>query len=174
MNLVLLGGISVKNRAWIEQVQEELKSDFETQILYYDHWQNGGEEMDFAREGEKLVTMCEKLANYAIFAKSGGSWLTLRLAAEGRIAPVKVILVGPAWNWARNNGFDPGQLVSKISVPVLVVDKTADPSLPFAQLKSEVAVLGLNNFKLVEVPGDTHHYEDVVALARETREFLAA
>lgn len=33
MKLILLGGISLKNRDWIEQVRDELKEDFEKERL---------------------------------------------------------------------------------------------------------------------------------------------
>ncbi len=168
MKLILLGGISLKNKGWIEQVGDELKSDFEIEILYYDHWKTGGEDMNFETEGQKLEKMAR--GEYAVFAKSGGGWITLKLAAEGRIKPVKIILVGPAWDWARNNGFDPAGLAKKVTVPVLVVDKTNDPALAFTDLQKEAG--DLPNFKLVEVPGDTHHYEGVVELGKLVREFL--
>lgn len=160
----------MKNREWIEQVRDELKSDFETEILYYEHWETEQEEMDFVAEGRKLKKMCQ--GEYAILAKSAGSWLVLKLAAEGKINPVKIVLVGPAWSWARNNGFDPLMLVKKVSVPLLIIDKTADPAISFADLKREVDSLNKPNLKLVEVPGDTHHYEDVVGLGEIVRKFV--
>ena len=127
--------------------------------------------MDFSAEAVKLGKMCRVSTEYVILAKSGGSWLTLKLMAEGKIKPVKIILVGPAWNWARNNGFDPIALAKKVTVPVLVVDKTNDPSLSFGQLKKEVEEAGLTNFTLVEMPGDTHHYENVEKIGKLIREF---
>ena len=168
MKLILLGGQSLKNKAWIEEVRNELKAEFETEILYYDHWETGAENMDFEVEGKKLTEMCQ--GECMVLAKSAGSWLTLKLAAEGRTKPVKIILVGPAWDWARNNGFDPVALAKKVTVPVLVIDKTSDPSLAFADLQKEAG--DLPNFKLVEVPGDSHHYEDVVGLGKMVRKFL--
>lgn len=168
MRLILLGGISLKNKDWIEQVRDEFKNDFETEILYYEHWQNGTANMDFEVEGQKLEKICQ--GEYVIFAKSGGSWVTLKLVVENKIRPVKMILVGPAWDWARNNGFDPVELAKKITVPVLVVDKTNDPSLAFADLRKEVGELP--NFKLIEVQGDTHNYEDITGLGKLARQFL--
>src|SRR3989344_4708519 len=164
MKLILLGGISFKNKAWIEEVAAELKTSFGAQIMYYDHWETGGEEMDFGVEGAKLEKVCSRLDNFGVLAKSGGSWLTLKLAAEGKIKPVRMILIGPAWNWARNNGFESVELAKKVKAPVLVIDKTCDPALPFNQLEREVKEAGLDNFKLAELPGDTHHYEDVIRL----------
>lgn len=172
MKIILLGGISFKNKAWIEEVDKELKPDFETKILYYDHWETGKEEMDFAREEEKLTEMAQGLNDYAMLAKSGGSWITLKAAAEGKISPQKLVLVGPAWNWARNNGFDPTMLARRVTVPVLAVDKTSDPSLPFDQLKAETETAGLNNFRLEEVAGDNHNYENVTQIGGLVREFL--
>ncbi len=161
----------MKNKMWTEQVRDELKDDFETEILYYDHWESGVENMNFEVEGQKLAKMCQ--GEYVIFAKSAGSWLTLILAAEGKIKPAKTVLVGPAWNWARNNGLDPEKLAAKVDVPVLVIDKTSDPAISFAQLKSEVEKLDKPNFRLIEVPGDNHSYEDVSGLGKMVREFLA-
>ena len=161
----------MKNRAWIEQVRDELKTDFETEILYYDHWESGTDNMNFEVEGEKLEKICQ--GEYMIIAKSAGSWLTLKLAAEGKIKPVRMVLVGPAWNWSRNNGFAPEKLAAKVDVPVLFVDKTSDPSISFAQLKQEVDRLNKSNFRLVEMPGDNHNYEDISGLGKIVREFLA-
>ena len=59
MKLVLLGGMSLKNKGWIEEVRDELKRDFEV-------------------EGRKLEKMC--LGECAVLAKSAGGWLTVKLA----------------------------------------------------------------------------------------------
>mgnify|MGYP001583367593 FL=1 len=160
----------MKNKVWIEQVRDELKSDFETEILYYDHWDKGVEEMDFPAEEVKLKKMCQ--GEYVILSKSAGSWLALKLVAEGKVKPRKLILVGPAWSWAKNNGFDPSELIRKVDIPILIVDKTADPAISFADLKKEVDALNKPNIRLVEVPGDTHHYEDVIGLGKIVREFV--
>jgi len=168
MRLILLGGMSWKNKEWIEEVRDELKADFGTEILYYDYWESGSESMNFAAEGQKLEKMCQ--GECVVLAKLAGSWLTLKLATEGRIKPVKIILVGPAWDWARNNDFDPVALAKKVTLPALVIDKTRDPSLAFVDLQKQAG--DLPNFKLVEVPGNTHHYEDVAGLGRLVREFL--
>ena len=70
---------------------DELKNDFGTEVLYYHHWQTGGE----------------------------AGWLCKPL------------------------------------------------------LKEKVEQLDKPNFRLIEVPGDNHNYEDVSELGKMVREFLA-
>lgn len=62
------------------------------------------------------------------------------------------------------------ELARKITIPVLAIDKTNDPSLAFADLQKQAG--DLPNFKLVEISGNTHHYEDVEGLGNLVREFL--
>ncbi len=171
-NLILLGGESLKNKAWIEQVRDGLQANFETEILYYDHWQVAEGKISFAVETGKLLQMTAGLTDFILFAKSAGSWMSLQAVAEGKVKPDKFVIVGPAWDWAINNGFKPEELINQVSVPVLIIDKSFDPSLAFADLQQMLADHKRPNLQLVEIPGDTHNYEDIVGLTKLVNEFV--
>lgn len=172
MKLILVSGESLKNKAWIEQVRDSLKDKFEPQVLYYDHWHEEDGKINFETELGKLLQMTANITDFVLLAKSAGSWLTLQAVAQGKIKPAKFIIVGPAWDWAKNNGFVPEELMSQVTIPVLIVDKTLDPSLAFADLKRAVEKHRWPTVQIVEIAGDSHHYEDVAGLAVLVNEFI--
>jgi hypothetical protein len=78
MNLVLLGGLNPSNKEWIEEVHDSLQSSFdEVAVLHYAHWQRGDREMDIPGEMDRLVETTSSWTDFAVFAKSAGTWLTL-------------------------------------------------------------------------------------------------
>ena len=48
MHIIYLAGGSVRNREWIEKVKENFDSFSTDEIVYYNHWQTGGKNLDFA------------------------------------------------------------------------------------------------------------------------------
>lgn len=173
MKLILLPGVSRKNKEWISEVDSSLKNLFsKTYVQEYLHWQKEMADMDFELELERLVKKAGSLSNYMIFAKSAGVILALKAIYEKLIKAEGCIFCGMAVFWARARGFDVDLWVKNYSTPTLFIQKASDPAFPSRDLRELLQKVGATNFRLVEIPGEDHHYGDIGGLKELTCEFL--
>lgn len=173
MNLLLLGGNSVLNRDWVEDVAKNLGDLFDTtQIQYYKHWQENKDLIDFPYEVDALTQKASGLKNYAIFAKSAGTLVTVKAILDGLIKPKFCVFVGIPINWAKDRNFDVDAWFANFSYPALVIQNSNDPACSFIALKKYLEKQGVTNFKLVELPGDSHHYPDLSIIQEEIVKYL--
>jgi hypothetical protein len=174
MQLILLGGNSKRNQAWIHDVDSRLKPLFKkTAVLEYTHWETGAPMIDLDHELPKL----ESLANifgteYGIFAKSAGSLLTVRGIFEKKLAPKFCIFTGVALLWGREAGFSPDAWLKNYSTPTVFIQKKSDPAAPAEILKHALEQAGAKNYRFLAIEGNNHDYEDLDLIHRETDEFL--
>ncbi len=174
MNLILLGGNSLQNKTWIKEVEMVFKPDFDsTRIQYYDHWQTGEKVIGFDKELEKMVSSLAGQKDYVIFAKSIGTFLTLKAVHRKLINPKKCIFVGTPVLWSRAHNFGADEWLEGYSIPTLFVQKTLDPVMHFADLKTLLEQLAVKNYRLVEIPGESHDYESIDQLKGLTLKFLS-
>ena len=70
MELILLGGKSLKNQEWIEKVKYEFRIYFpNSEIIYYDHWNKKEfQEIDLDLEAKKLAECAKTKKYFSIFA----------------------------------------------------------------------------------------------------------
>src|SRR5581483_330435 len=174
MNLILLSGMNASTERWIEEVEDSVEGQFaSTAIQRYLHWQRGEEEMDLTEETLLLTETTNNLDEYAIFAKSAGTWVVLKAVNEGLIHPKKCVFAGIAVNFGRANNVPVDDWLEGYSVPTLFVQKSADPAIGFAELEELLEARHVTNQTLVEVPGDDHHYENVFQLGQFITDFAA-
>src|SRR5574340_1376855 len=171
MNLLLLSGESVSNKPWIESVAQTLGSLGPTKILYYDHWENGQESIDFEKEYAKLPALVEGLDEYVIFAKSIGTALVAKGISEEILNPSKCIFVGPVWPVFEGRP-ELASWIEGFSTPTLFITKTADPVAPATKLRALLEKYHVKNYQFVELPGDNHKYEDLEKVKSLVEEFL--
>lgn len=173
MNLVLLGGNSVLNREWVEDVTKNLKDLFDTtQIQHYKHWQENTELIDFPHEVAFLAKMTADLDNYAVFAKSAGALVTIKAILDGLIKPKLCIFVGIPINWAKGRNYNIDTWFTDFNYPALVIQNTNDPVCSFVDLKKYLGDKRVTGFRLVELPGDSHHYPDLSAIHNNIQSYL--
>lgn len=173
MNLILLAGNSVSNKAWIESVDKVLAPLFDkTAILYYKHWEAGSETIDFTVELNELVKITNEIGRYVIFAKSAGALLAIKGMSEKKIKPEKCIFAGTAIGWSRINNFGADEWLEGYSVPTLFIQKTRDPAFSFRELGGLLEDKRVKNYSLKEVDGDDHSYSDMEMLKSEVRKFV--
>lgn len=172
MKLVLLPGNNKSNKEWIEKVESELKDLFSsTSIQYYQHWKDDKPLIDFDLEANKLVEN-NKEADIVIFAKSAGTLLTLKSIKNNLIIPKKCIFAGVPINWARENNFDAELWLEEYNIPTLFIQNTNDPVFSFKELKELLAEKKLKNYKIIELPGNSHDYKDLNKLRELIVSFL--
>lgn len=171
MNLLALGGESLRNQEWIHQVGEEFKPLFDRVVVQdYAHWASGAPGIDVDRELDVAAQTAHDLGDYVIFAKSAGSVLSLKGIAEGRLRPRACLFAGLPLGMIRV--LETGDWW-KFSMPVALVQNTGDPVSPYREVEAYLRErLPAGSYKLVELPGDTHHYGDLSKLESLTTELL--
>lgn len=174
MKLILLPGNSKENKVWIEEIEATFKNIFDsTKIQYYEHWNKKEENLiDLGLELENLVDMVGENKDYIIFAKSAGVLLALRGIYEKVICPRKCLFVGTPVFWSRNKKFDVDLWLKNYSLPTLFIQKTNDPMISYIELMKVLEGRDVENYKIVEVAGNDHHYENVQELKTLTVDFL--
>ena len=157
MNLILLGGNNWRNKGWIEEVEKALKPDFDqTWVQYYDHWQVGPALIDMEVEMEKLVKKAAGFGEYIIFGKSAG----------------KCVFVGTAVSWGEKQGFEAEKWLEGYAVRTLFIQRAEDQVMTAGELREALNRKGVTNYKFTELPGRSHHYEDIFGLRLMVREFV--
>lgn len=162
MNLLLLSGESISNKAWIENIEVTLRDQFATtKILHYDHWANGGDTIDLQVEYSKLISLANKMSDYAIFAKSIGTVLSVRGIFEKKLIPVKCVFVGAALLVGERNIPEFPIWMEGFSVPTLFITKTFDPVAPADKLRDLLVRYHVQNYQFIEITGDNHKYDNL-------------
>ena len=176
MQLILMSGNSLRNRDWIFLVESALKPLFEqTYVTIYDHWAKAQPMADIDLEADKLAKLARGLASeYAIFAKSIGSVITLKDIAESRITPSRLIITGLPLNLIEEIGLPIQDWLKKLSVPTIIIQNSDDPAGSYSRIVDMTAAADKQNvLKLVEIPGNnTHDYNDLESLKSLVRDFI--
>lgn len=161
MNLILLGGNSIDNKKWINDVEQNLKSLFETtKIIDYEHWETGGLMINLDKEKEKLIKTVQGFKRYMIFAKSAGILVTIKAIYENKILPEKCIFAGLPLKWAKKNNFNIDVWLRNYSVPTVVIQHIDDPLASSQEVQSFLRQENTINIGLKELPGNTHDYNE--------------
>jgi len=173
MNLLLLAGNGQHNKEWIYKVKDVLSPLFATLHVHeYAHWDSDEAFIDFDKEYATVEEETTKLGQYVIFAKSVGTILTLKGINEGVLHPTKCIFVGlPLTMTAEENSKIKAWLQAS-NVPILFVQNTDDPLGSFDQVKAFVKSTGVVNCHIVNLPGDSHSYDDFQKLRALIESFL--
>ena len=172
MNLILLGGNNWRNKGWIEEVEKALKPDFDqTWVQYYDHWQVGPALIDMEVEMEKLVKKAAGFGEYIIFGKSAGPILAMRAIKERGLRPGKCVFVGTAVSWGEKQGFEAEKWLEGYAVRTLFIQRAEDQVMTAGELREALNRKGVTNYKFTELPGRSHHYEDIFGLRMMVKEF---
>jgi len=172
MNLILLGGNSIDNKKWIENVESCLKPLFQsTTIINYDHWQTGESMINLDKEKEKLAEIAKNLGEYIIFAKSAGSLVTVKAVFEKLISPQKCIFAGVPLKWARKSNFDVDTWYKDYSIPTIAIQHTNDPLASSKELSEFLTQLS-KTVKVEELTDDTHDYNELDTIKKLVSDFI--
>lgn len=173
MNLIILGGYSDYNKKWVETIKSRLEDLFDSaEILYYENWSNYREDADISSEVERIKEIASSKENLVIFGKSVGVALTLQAIHNGYISPTKCIFAGMAYEWSKKNGWDMDYLLKDFSIPTLFFQQTEDSATPYKKVKEVIEASSVKDYKLVELPGEDHQYNDIEFIRSEVEQFI--
>ncbi len=172
MNLLLLGGESLKNREWIKTVNDEFKPHFKkTYFQEYSHWQDNTPRINLDVEVEKLKNNLNNFEPMIVFAKSAGSILAIKASAEGIIKPKACLFVGFPVFLASSLPVD--KWLEITSFKITIIQHTQDPAGPYVKTKNYLDNINRANLEIKELDGDTHSYHELEyfkALLQEIKE----
>lgn len=173
MNLLILGGYSDYNTEWVKDVKETFGSLFDSsETLQYQNWFDYKEDADLRPEVENIKKIAEGKENLVVFARSVGVALALQAIYNGYIKPVKCVFAGIAYEWSKQNGWDLDVLLKDFSIPTLFIQQTNDLSTPFKTVENVLIKSNVNNYKLIELPGEDHKYKDMQELKNHVESFI--
>lgn len=175
MELVLLSGNSKKTEEWIKEVEKTLGSLFDSShVQYYEHWKTGGETIDFDLELERLADYLKDKKEYVIFAKSAGVLLALRGIFERKIFPLKCMFAGVPVQWSKTIEAPLEKWIKNYNIPSYFIQKSHDPAIGAKDLDVFLKNNSVKNYKLIEIPGDDHHYGNLDELKKFMKELVSS
>ncbi len=173
MNALLLSGNSLRNKDWIHRVGDAFRPLFDKITVHdYAHWESGAPLIDLSLEQDRLAKTAADLGDFIIFAKSAGAVLATKCVHDGTLKPQKCVFAGTALGMVKDQKLDFPVWLKKIDCPVLFIHNAHDPVGSFAELKLYMEANGPKDYKLVELPGDTHDYDDLAGLNKLVKEFV--
>lgn len=178
MNIVLLGGNSVLNRSWVEDVARKIPELFdEVVVQYFHHWQTGEEDIDMEREVKELVNITKGWDEYIVFAKSIGTIVTLKALYEEKISPRKVIFFGFPYEFSKEKGYETDKYLEELNIPAFFIQKSEDWAMSYEDLEKLVKEKVKGKYKLLKYhregePDNEHHYADVEYIKSLLRDWI--
>lgn len=175
MNLLLLPGNSLNNKGWAFEARDALASLFDRCVVHeYAHWTSGAKLADVDLEIEALKQVAKDLGNYAVFAKSIGTVIAAKGIHEGVLNPSKCIFTGAPLPLIKSQTYEYTKWLAIFGKPILFVQNSHDPVAEYEVLKAYLQSSELTGYELVELPGDTHNYDDFATLKNLVKNFIFA
>lgn len=173
MNLLLLPGNSSNNKDWAYEARDALTSLFDRCVVHeYAHWTSGAAIADIDLEIEALKQTIKGLGDYAVFAKSIGTVIAAKGIFEGVLGPGKCIFAGAPLPLIKDRDYEYTKWLAASGKPVLFIQNSHDPVAGYEELKTYLKSSELIGYELVELPGDTHNYNDFATLKDLVRDFV--
>jgi len=176
MHLVIIPGNSKQyNEEWLYTSQKHFKDLFESVTThYYKHWKEGTEDIDIEHEVNALAKKVSKLAgDYVIYAKSAGTVVTIKAVVDGKVAPSKCIFVGSPFGWAKKEDQRFDKYFTNYDVDTLFIQQTDDPFFAHKDLEEFLDKSNVKDYRLVEVDGNNHAYDNYSKIKTMLKDFLA-
>ena len=130
MNLLILGGMSPRNKEYIRQAAKAFTPMFDKVMAHnYAHWQNAEAQMNLEQELVALQAKTRELgANYSIFAKSAGAVLSLKGIAKGVLQPKTALFAGLPLAFANGQNLPLNEWLIALNCPTIFVQNSHDPT----------------------------------------------
>ncbi len=144
----------------------------ETIPHFYEHWETGGNFLDFENEVKRFSQNLANNPDFSVFAKSAGTLVTLKSIYAENIKPKKCVFVGTPVYWANDNQIDFKNWLKGFSIPTLFIQHTNDPTISSKDLRAMLEENRAANYEFVELPGDSHDYPEIEKLSELTSNFI--
>ena len=127
-NMLILGGNSKKNIAWLKKMVELYKSEYNVKTVEYNNWQND-KEMDFDYELEKIRNILVNDDIDIIIAKSIGLIFISYIVRNINIKNKTIVFMGYPMNLLEKENIDITGEINKLSSnnKLLIIQEDNDP-----------------------------------------------
>ena len=169
MKAILLAGSSIKNKPWIESLEQELKDDFETKIQYYKHWEAGETETNLNFETEELSKRIHE--GDIIIAKSVGILITYNTIKTKCIEPKALVFIVIPVTLAEEIHFPLQEFIIETNIPLLIIQNEHDP-LGSAEAVKKIIKERKNTTIIINKENNTHYYGELENIRKEIMRFL--
>ena len=163
MRIILLAGQHISNKDWIEKVEKKFQEKYpNTKISYYAHWEKGEQNTDVELETKKFLDIVNSSdEEYILFAKSIGSIIFFNSLKDLVKKPKGVLIVGLAYNFAKESNYDFTEFKKYISYPVNVYQKELDPAGFYNDVMNiNGEGITVNQYECVNEENNNHSYEN--------------
>ena len=162
MNVIILGGNSIKNQEWVLEVARHLKAKFHTVYPHiYEHWQSGSNFIDLDHEAKALRKADVFNGEYLVIAKSVGCVLTLKLTSEYSLNPAACVLLGfPLAVIQQADAWPVSDWLANLKCKTTFVQNDEDPVGSHEEVQAYLAEYGLQGKEVLAWKGATHDYLD--------------
>ena len=166
-NLLLLSGSSKRNKEWIYRINQIFYDIFKDTIVHnYKHWEDDSVDINLDYELEIISKEVSNFEPYVIFAKSIGSVLALKGIDSQLLKPTRCIFVGLPLKIIIEDCIPFFEWLDNVNVPVVIIQNKNDPFGSINEVKIYIINTKNNDIKILEVPGDSHDYDDLDMLRR--------
>lgn len=178
MNILLLGGNSVQNKSWVEDIAKVIPDLFdEVAVQDYYHWRSGEDYIDLDKEIDQLVSITKDWSEYIAFAKSIGTILALRAISEGKISPKKLIFFGFPYIHSKEKGYEVDKYLEQLNIPAFFIQKSEDGAIHYDDLEKLIKEKVSDKYKLLKYhrngePDNEHHYADIEYIRSLLKEWI--
>lgn len=171
--LIVLGGNSLENKHWIQEISKYLKLDYPTVEFYYDHWKENSQDINFEKELKKLSQFIKKndITNYSIVAKSAGFVLSLQGVASHTLIPRTIVGFGLPIDYGIYRKIDLRFLIKTASERTSMICIQADDD-PQGSLDLTEGLIS-NMIPIWGIKDHTHNYDQFKQMASITKAFIA-
>lgn len=173
MNILLLGGNSVRHQSWLDRVQAEIADDYDEITKHqYQHWATGQAEIDLDHELSQLDSYAKSDKPYQIFAKSAGTILSLMSINAAQLRPVSCVFTGIPLVMVEKYDVPIQSWLKSVSCPVKILQQMHDPYGSHKAVAALVATVGNPLIHVIQLPGQTHDYEDFQTIRHYLTELI--
>lgn len=170
--IIFLGWNSSTNEYWLQNFVQEFNQEFDVCLMYYDHWKNWWNDIDFEKELKNLEFFINKnnIKNYSIVAKSAGFVLSLIWISKNIIKPKNII-----WLWLpleyiefRKINIQKNLKEAFWKTNILLIHADQDPQWWIFDVRKTVS----DNFPIFEIIDNTHKYDNFSFLSKIIKTFI--
>ncbi len=131
---------------------------FSVHMQQYDHWDTGAEFVDVFREVQKLNATAKVITGeYAIVAKSIGSFIAMEAIVSRTISPTQCVFFGVPFSILEKELSDSLPIIAQYTeTKTLIFQNNGDPITPFSKIRNVFS--GIKSISCVELVDNTHNY----------------
>lgn len=168
-NVIILGGNTSNNIKWLEKLKSVYAKNYNVSTLFFDNWKDNTM-IDFNKEGQKLIKLCEEKENYIIIAKSAGAILAAQEIKNNNITPNILIVMGMPLKFSLANQIDIKSLFNDISkkCKILIIQQKFDPQ----GSAKEISEMFNKNILVKTINGNKHVYANFLLIKKEIELFI--